>query len=399
MSKKYSEIDVDLQDLFGSTANIKIDKVVRKRLFNKVLDDLGLFANWSFAIRRINFNYLKDLGEYNVENYLGLTDYKAIKSLGGVAVIHEDDYEPQHVNGLKIRDKKFSGRGHSCFQRVADTMIDGVPYLLANLQASSTLQISGLDALTNEGTWSVVGDAINLAVDTQEYRQGNASLKFDIDVSEEVGNYAGITNSTINSIDLTDYAFASDFLLRTYLPESTDVESIELRIGSSSSAYYKMTTTVPINNTELEDGWNRVKLAFDNKTTVGVPDITSIVYAELRINYAAGYTDQQVARFDDLQLNKRFQLDMSYFSSFFAKSAAGVRQQYIVADTDVLVASNDVVNALEELTFYQMQRTTKSLKKADRDEAFLNYRAIRNRLRHRYGYAIKRGSRHVKTQR
>jgi len=400
MSKKYTNIDLDLQDLFGSSANIKLDKEKRRRLFNKVLVDLGLFSNWMFAIRRVNFNYLKDISEYHVENYIGRADYKAIKKLGGVSLVDEADFYPQDVNGLQIRDKLFSGRSSSNHQRVADAMINGENYLLVNLAASNLLEIASLDSLTNDGEWSAVGDTINLAVDTQEYRQGNASLKFDIDVSNRVSNYAGIKNTTLNSMDLTDYAFASDFLARCYLPESTGIESIELRIGSSDSAYYVMTATVPINNASFEDGWNRVKFAFDDNTTPGAaPDITDITYAELRINYIAGYTDKTVARFDDLQINKRFQLDLDYFSSYFVKSSAGVWQAEILDDNDVLVASNDVVNALVELTFYQMLRTTKSLKKADRDEAYMSYRDIRNRLRHRYGYAIKRGSKHIKTRR
>ena len=400
MSKNYTAIDRDLQDLFGSTANIKIDKTKRKRLFNKVLADLMLYSNWLFAIRRVRFNYLKSVGEYHVENDIGIEDYGSLKKLGGVPIVNEEDFYPQRIGSLQISDKLFKNREAGSYQRVAETMLEGDPYLLVNLAYGQTLQISSLDSLTGEGTWLAVGDSISLAVDTQEYKQGSASLKFDIDVSNSIEDYAGIKNTTLNSIDLTDYGFASDFLIRVYLPDATGVESIELRIGSSETAYYLMTATVPITGSSFRDGWNRIKLAFDSATKPeDAPDITALTYVEIRINYADSYTDHSAARLDDLQINQRIQLDLDYFSTYLVKSTAGVRRAEIIEDSDFLITENDVVNVLVELTYYQMLRSTKSLRKIDRDEAFINYRTLRRNLKHKYGYAVKRGSKHLKIRR
>lgn len=392
----YSDLDTELQNLIGSLSNIKAGSSVRKEIFNRVLQDLSLFANWKFCIRRTTFNYLRDIREYSLANYLGITDYKAPYELGGIPFIDDKSFYPQRVNTVK---KSADLGDNSYFSRMSTKMIDAVHYLVLNLNKGTSLRLSSLDALTDDGAWTATGDAISLAADAIEYRQGSAALKFRADLSHSVDNYAGVKNTTITVRDLSDYEDSAYFLLKVYIPVATDFTSVQLRWGENVSNYWYKTMTAPVNKSSIQAGWNYFIFSWENATKVGSPDSKKLGYYGIRCNYAAGYTDNQLFRIDDLVLNSRYQIDFDYFSRFMIQDEDGAWKFNFEESTDEFVGPEDCRAPIIEMAYNELLRTTRRISAEDKVNSINRYRFLRAEMKKNYGISITSGPKKITTRR
>ena len=113
--------------------------------------------------------------------------------------------------------------------------------------------------ITGGGTWTLDttnGDGTNLTVDTNEYKQGSASLNFDVDVSQTANNKVILYNSTLTEMDLSSYEDLAAFIFWVYIPDVTYFSSVTLYWGSDSSNYWSATVTTDMNGTAWASGWN-----------------------------------------------------------------------------------------------------------------------------------------------
>jgi len=90
MSITNSKLDQALQDRISSSSNVRTDVTSRRRIFNRVLLEMQLFANWGFSRQETTFDYDKDTEEYEVVADLGITDFKDVYSIKGSPV-----YDPR----------------------------------------------------------------------------------------------------------------------------------------------------------------------------------------------------------------------------------------------------------------------------------------------------------------
>lgn len=392
----FSDLDLELQNLIGSLSNIKAGTNVRKEIFNRVLKDLSLFANWRFCIRRTTFNYLRDIREYSLANYLGADDYKAPYELGGIPFLDDRSFYPQRVNRLR---KSADQANLSNFSRMSTKMLDAVHYLLLNLNKGTSLRISSLDSLNDDGLWAAVGDAVSLAADEIEYRQGAASLKFTADLSHSANDYAGIKNTTISVKDLSNYEDSGYFLLKVYIPVATDFTGVQLRWGTNASNYWHKTETSPINNSSIQAGWNYFIFSWEDATKVASPDSESIGYFGIRCLYDSGYTDAKLFRVDDLVLNSRYQVDFDYFSKHMVQSAAGVWKIKFEESTDQFVGPEDCGAAIIEMAYNELLRTTRRISSEDKANSIVRYRNLRAEMKRNYGVSITTGPKKISIRR
>ena len=380
MSLTLTNLDLELQDLLASTQNIKTDSNKRKRALNWVLDQLQEAANWMFTIRKTTFDYLTDILEYNVSNYLDLDDFKAPYLLEQMPIM-----EPRRFNAN--------------LENLAYRMKDGNYYLSVNRNKGTSKQIDGLGNLTADGEWLAGDDAANLAVDSNEYKQGSASLKFDIDVSASANNYATIYNATKTALDLSDFEDRSYFMLWVYLPSATNFTSITLRWGSDASNYWEKTVTTPVDAGSFSAGWNLVIFSWQDATETGSGDADNVDYFLIRLNYSASYTDQSNARIDDLRLNDRYQMDFEYFSTYMVKDTDGDWQERFEASTDEFLGPVSLKSLLVEGAYYQLLRKAKNIDKEERLEASLSFQNLLVQAIHNYGYTISKGVKRIMLKR
>ena len=371
-----ANLDLELQDYLASTSNIKADSNKRYRALNTAIQKLQQ-NNWMFSVRKTVFEYLTDLKEYNIENYLGLSDFK----------------EPYILDGKPMLDpRRFNENAESFAYR----MKNGGYYLSVNLNKGNSKLIDSLADYDNDGAWAVADDAVNLTEDSNEYKE-IGSLKFNVDVSNSAENKATITNSTKSVQDLSDYEDRSYFLLWVYLP-STSITSVTLRWGSDASNYWYKTETLPVNESSLQIGWNRFVFSWEDATETGTPDDTAVDYYSISINYTASFTDTNNFRIEDLRLNTREQFDFEYFSTKMIKNTnTNVYQEEFSLDTSTesLDAPTDLKPLVAQLAFYELLRKSKNVDKYERQEAQAEIKELTDRALDKYGYTPKKGIKRI----
>lgn len=187
-------------------------------------------------------------------------------------------------------------------------IINGKLYLgdVPTPSSSTTVPITVLsnNAYNEDGTWVGQLDAINVTSDLDEFKTGNGSVKFDIDVSSDAGNVAAIENSTFTSVDLSSYEDAGKFRMWAYLPDVTYISSITLRWGSDSSNYWSLATTKDYVDEALKDGWNLLEFDWSDSAVVETlsPSSAAIDYLQFRIAYSANQPDDTDFRIGSIRI-------------------------------------------------------------------------------------------------
>jgi len=205
--------------------------------------------------------------------------------------------------------------------------------------------VSSLDSLSaGGGTWGVFGDADSLAVDSVNYTQGTASIRYDI--SAAGGTTAGLVNSTLTSTDLSGYFNGdSSCIVWAYITSTTNLTNFILRLGSDSSNYYSKTVTAQADGTALVNGWNILNFDLSTFDTTGAPNMTAATYAAIYMTKTAAKASEVGYRFDQIILRKGEVNNLYYYSSYGWQNVSGT---YLANST----AANDYLNAGPEE--YQM---------------------------------------------
>jgi hypothetical protein len=118
-----------------------------------------------------------------------------------------------------------------------------------------------------------------------------------------------------------------------YIPSVTELSSIELRWGSSSSDYYSKTATVQADGSPLAQGWNFIEIDANGATITGTLIDTAIDYLAVKVNYTASYTDQTGFRIENLTIYLPQAMKLAYFTYYLSQTSAGVFQEEMTAAT------------------------------------------------------------------
>lgn len=211
-------------------------------------------------------------------------------------------------NGTKVnpspRDVIYSGQA-------GYEIINGQLYLndVPTPSSDSTVPTTVLsnNAYDEEGTWVAELDATNVTTDLDEFKTGNGSVNFDIDVSADAGNVAAITNSTFTSEDLDAFEDSGKWRIWVYLPDVTYMTSVTLRWGSSSTVYWSLVVTQDYKDEAFKDGWNLLEFDWSDSavTETGSPvtaDAAAIDYLQLRFTYSANQPDDTDFRIGSIRI-------------------------------------------------------------------------------------------------
>ena len=336
MSITLANLDTYLQDKLVHTIDSPLDQIQRVRGINQIIQFLQSEINLHPTKRVAAFDYLKDENDYSLVNDLGLSDVKDIK----------DIRDPNNAYTLfEDCDNKtiaqYIAEGRLLNARSVESRDNDDILRIIYRDANTRLLVSAMDSLTHSGTWSSDSgsDATTLMVDTNRYKGGSGSFKFNIDVSQSVNNYAGIKNTTLTALDLSDYENIATWRVWLDLQQMTAaqlalISSIEIYFGSDSSNYQAITVTAPVNYGSFKKGWNRISWNWRDATTTGSPDNSAIDYVELKINYSAGMTDVSNVRFDELVCILPKELEIVYFSTYLVKNGATWQEEFSIDTVD-----------------------------------------------------------------
>jgi hypothetical protein len=211
------------------------------------------------------------------------------------------------------------------------------------------------------GTWGAFGDAANVIADTDNYVEGSGSLKFDLVGS---GATAGVVNSALTAIDISDYVNAGSALVWVYINSTTNLTNWILRIGSDSSNYYSITVTTQHDSTAFRTGWNLLRFAFVDKSTTGAPVDTACDYCALYMTKSAAKSDDGY-RVDNLELHTGEIYEIVYYTKYPWQNTSATYLEnsssatdYINADTDEfdLIVMKGKVEMYRELRDYEQMK-------------------------------------------
>lgn len=222
-------------------------------------------------------------GTQNILLYSGVTDYLIDERVFGTNIL---DIRPQGISRNSWdfvfqkfgndfdRTKQYKGLGTRC----AFDYSNGTPVL--RIVSSQTPAKIVLDTMSDGTTWTPSASVANVFTDPSFYYQPQASIRFDLLVSGSSGYLEKTLTSPIN---LNSYQGTAVAFLAVEIP-TANVSSYELRLGSDSSNYYKVTNTTGTLGNVLGEF---MLVAFDLSlaTTVGTPDITKIKYLRATLNY------------------------------------------------------------------------------------------------------------------
>lgn len=214
---------------------------------------------------------------------------------------------------------------------------NGVRTLLIKSDVTSpSVTINNTSAL---GSWVLFGDGENVALDSDDYINNNGSISFDI--SSAGGTTAGIQNSAIDTVDITDYlGGTSSVFVWAKINSATNLTNYILRIGSDSSNYYSKTVTVRSDGNAFERGWNLLKFDLSSLTETGSVDDENIEYVALYMTKTAGKISETDYKFNSIVLKKGVIHNVLYYSKYGWQTSAGAYLQNSTDSLDVVVADD-----------------------------------------------------------
>lgn len=206
--------------------------------------------------------------------------------------------------------------------------------------------IHNCDSLSDNGSWNVGGNVVNLKEDQLNHVLGNGSFSFDIDGSSTTGF---LENFTLTSFTLADFLQKGATFAWLDIPLPKDLLSVKMTMGSDTgnllNDLYESTVNQPHDNNEFNSGWNLLKFMLNNLTTVGTPDPSALAY--IRFDFVTTgnpipnlHLDTIVARIGEVY-------EVTYNSSWcFMDAQTKQIKKFPTANSDIIIAEEDTYNIL-----------------------------------------------------
>lgn len=332
MAKSITSVSADLAAQFHGTTTNKITNLYG--IFNRAAGQVLLDVDPQETIR---------ISQLSTPIFNSVYGYASPTDLKGDGVI---DIRPQvnrTTTGIvnQVYNQAFDvSKATTLLDKLTVQWNTNVKSLRINLpQLTTPTILNACDSLTSNGTWTAVSTASNLSVDSVDFVSNSASLKFDLAITGPTGY---LENSTMASVDLSDWVSQGYFFAYVYLPTASAFTSIILRVGSSSSAYYSMTATTTQENTSFQNGWNLLSFSWAAATTTGSPSSSALNY--IRATYTYSGAAQTGVRLDQITAALGQIYEIEYYSKYLFRSSGGTFQETVTADSDLINLDTETYN-------------------------------------------------------
>lgn len=210
--------------------------------------------------------------------------------------------------------------------------------------------VNQVEGISTNGTWAVGGTGSNLVVNNTNYVQGAGSLQFNTTAGS-----ATLENSTMTAVDLSAVENQASFFVWVYAPTGSNLTSVNLRIGSSSSDYWTLSVTQNQQAIAFVDGWNLCQFTWSSMSSVGSPDSSAMDYARITLAMTGTNTAVLVNGLDSILGTI---LSYEYYSKYmFRDSVTGAFQETVTSDSNLINLDTETYNLLFNLVaFYAVQQ-------------------------------------------
>lgn len=194
---------------------------------------------------------------------------------------------------------------------------EGVKFAHIDWPTTAPMVLNTMDSLTANGTWSAVGSAANLRVDTQRKVSGTGSIEFDIVASGD-----GIKNTTQTALNLSNIDAGGGFFAYVYLPAVAAVTSVSARWGNDLTLKYwtSAAQTTAFDGSAFAIGQNLVFFPWGSATETGVVDDTQIDSFQITISTTAALAGVRV---DNITVGLGRYFYLKYYSKWLFKDTSG----------------------------------------------------------------------------
>jgi len=194
---------------------------------------------------------------------------------------------------------------------------------------------------TDNGTWTTGGTASNLQNNNTNFVNGTGSLQFDITTGTGY-----VENSTMSAVNLQQVLNQAYLFAWTYVPTASNLTSVELRWGSSSSNYYAL-TVMQNQATAFVNGWNQDQFIWSQATTVGTPNPAAINYLRISLAVTANMAGCLVNSISSVLGTI---LSYEYYSKYlFRDATTGAFQETVTDDSNLINLDTESYNLLFNL--------------------------------------------------
>ena len=223
---------------------------------------------------------------------------------------------------------------------------DLAQYLVVNFNPKYSATILESCENTANGSWSLDttnSDATNFTIDEVEFKAGNASFNFDIDVSQSSNNRATLETSAARTIaDLSTFEDLGSVVLWIYIPVKDYINSFTVYLGTDSTNYWSgaATSASDVSGNAWVSGWNRIRVDWEDMTKTGSPTSTAVDYMRFDMNYATAQGDDTDFRIDDIKIVRPEKLDFHYESTYIGRSSTAANISEFSSVNDIPFYSN-----------------------------------------------------------
>ena len=219
------------------------------------------------------------------------------------------------------------------------------------------ITLNNADGVSTSGTWVAGSNASNLATNNVNYVSVPASLQFNLSAGAP-GINGNVYNSTMTPTDLTAHQNQSTIFWYVYLPTGSQINSVSLSWGSSSSNYWTVTATQNWQGSSFVNGWNLIGVPWLGAVKTGTPVVSSISYLNASFNYNGSLQTAVLLNQIVSNLGQIFQI--LYYSKFlFRDAVTGVFQETVTDDSNLINLDTDTFQPFFNLlAYYTVQQAS-----------------------------------------
>lgn len=268
------------------------------------------------------------------------------------------------------------GAGGKRRNRWSFTHINGKKQLV--MVGYNSLQGQTILPMDNTTDTTAEDDASGLVTDSVIKYQGSASLAFDITNSAGV---ATISFTGLN-IDLDELFKRHGFLKFFAYMTDNDIDSIALKLQSSSGNYYTITTTVADDGSAFAlDEWQKIGFHTDDALATGTPDLTGITQIDIEFDLGAGFVSAADFRIDNLFSAFAEKMDLYHLINTKGTDSTGATAKTELNQPDDILYYSDDYDEYTDLIAQRAALTLWPQLRGDKEQYMLQKREFNENVK------------------
>ena len=319
MSHTIAQLETDLPGLLHGTN------------LNHVQNKYGIYARAAEkCLEDISFYETKRVAQITNAVYSDIYEYALPSDLSGDDII---DIRPQVNRKSYQAPLRQDSMEFNRFKKTNKFIISnnsGVRMLNFNSGETGATLLNACDSLTENGTWLLADDALNITLDNLNYVSGTGSLNFDV---SGVTTTASLYNLNITETDLSEYEDSGTLFVWVYMPVA--ITSATLYWGDDLSGKYWYNSATSAQNGVFQVGWNLIRFDWNGATKTGTPNSTKVKAVKISLTYD-GNADTDY-RIDNIIVTRGTIYEIEYYSSYLFSTAGGVLKNSVSDPTDIVI--------------------------------------------------------------